>query len=58
MEPDHGSFSEGTHLDVPKLDGTNGNRSSATVRAVKDIAFGSVSSSNSLFLGIAFNLRI
>lgn len=42
MEPDHGSFSEGTHLDVPKLDGTNGNRSSATVRAVKDIAFGSV----------------
>ncbi|KIK18790.1 hypothetical protein PISMIDRAFT_108732 [Pisolithus microcarpus 441] len=43
MEPNHGSFSERTHLDVRKLDsGTNGSRESATVRAVKDIAFGSI----------------
>lgn len=43
MEPNHGSFSERTHLDVRKLDsGTNGSRESATVRVVKDIAFGSI----------------
>ncbi|KAI6045263.1 mitochondrial carrier domain-containing protein [Pisolithus marmoratus] len=39
MEPDHGSSSEGTHLGIQKLDGTDRNR---TVRVVKDIAFGSV----------------
>lgn len=42
MEPNHAPFSEGIHLDARKLDGTDGSRSSATVRAVKDIAFGSI----------------
>lgn len=44
MDPSHGSFPDANLADVRPRDGSEGSRNSTIIRAVKDIAFGSVSS--------------
>lgn len=43
MDPSHGSFPGAKIADVRPPDGSEGSRNSTIIRAVKDIAFGSVS---------------
>ncbi|KAL4073549.1 mitochondrial carrier domain-containing protein [Scleroderma citrinum] len=42
MDPSHGSFPEGNTIDARPPDGSEGSPNSTVIRAVKDIAFGSI----------------
>ena len=56
MDPSHGSFSDANMTDVLPQDGRKSGRNSTIIRAVKDIAFGSVS--NHLLVYTAIYLSV